>query len=318
MLFLQAPKEDVAVIEREIKPAIARGEPDGESNTFLRKKEAQLREKREQERLERERQQAEKERERKEKEKEREIALAKQKEQQAKEQAEKEKRELERTTPAVEKLENKATVKDIKQEIQKEPEKEKPLPVVEVVDTTPKPKAAVLSPAVVTKPEKPEPVKEKPAVKERRSPPRDLSAKIPQFYFPLGQPNVASESDSVKQKLKELYSTFESGKAKKENFLAIAKVSVYLIYINFGNWVHADIFVYISRSLSLNLCKSIYNHSFLLYQVFPSFSPPFYVNQTFHRVLRCGEIKNSSISNVSKCKVIDCTYLSNEATYVLP
>lgn len=55
---------------------------------------------------------------------------------------------------------------------------------------------------------------------------------IPRFYFPLGQPLSANEIEGQVQRLATVFTEFDEGKAKKEDFSKIAKVGkLYRLYV---------------------------------------------------------------------------------------
>ena len=202
----QAPKEEFAVRSTEVHKG-GRGEPDGESNSFLRQKEAQLREKRE-----RERQQKEYEREKEEKKlKEKEIE-----EKRIKEKTHEKgddivnKEQPADTSKLLKSIENKAKKKDISDAVTKD----LPEPVTDSQHN----KSGHVKSKETTK-----------AVSAPELPVKDSAAHIPTFYFPMGQPGGGDNSSTVIQKIKDAFSKLESGKADKISIGNIAKVSLLFI-----------------------------------------------------------------------------------------
>ena len=54
---------------------------------------------------------------------------------------------------------------------------------------------------------------------------KDLSTHIPKFYFPLGQPpSGTSENDAVVQRVREAFGKIENGKASRQQMAEVAKV----------------------------------------------------------------------------------------------
>ncbi len=63
---------------------------------------------------------------------------------------------------------------------------------------------------------------------------KDLSTHIPKFYFPLGQPpSGTSENDAIVQRVREAFGKIDGGKANRQQMAEIAKVTNEPLFIVF-------------------------------------------------------------------------------------
>ncbi len=185
--LLQAPKEEPVVVPKDAKVTNQRGEPDGQPETFLRQKEAQLREKRE-----RERQQ----------------------------------KEQERHQPSQEQEKIKPE-KDKSKE--KDKDKEKDSKLLKSIENKPKKKdtfSQQKTESVVTSSKK-TPPKSTLKGSTLRTSSKNVSQQIPQFHYPMGQPNTTDENDQMLQRVKEAFSKVDGGKVTKAHMSSITKVRVH-------------------------------------------------------------------------------------------
>ena len=235
-MSFQAPKEDTNVIFREPKTHnipvqnittgnttptsptsanVPRGEPDGEAESFLRQKEAQLREKRERERL------------------------AKELDKRAKEKEQRDKANALNQKSAAEKLPEKTVAEksnnNNKVDVKSKPANNNKEIVEPVSPVSPTPKVPAKQSQEKIKPKTPPPVKEKPELKPvekqpskapssvKSQQPKQQLPPVKQFYFPFGKP-VQEDQDAVLSKITDAFGKIEGGKASKIQMGDVAKV----------------------------------------------------------------------------------------------